>query len=520
MISKKVSLRILLAGVVLIMSLPGQLIAKVGYFGHLPMVQATGTNVSTLGIRGDGQTDVSTKIQQALASHKSLYFPKGTYVIGKSVELPAGTTLTGSVGAVFLTAASFGDEGMFTATNKTNITLNKISCQNQIASKPVYALLLNGACSNIAIKQVSVQKCGILHSRPGNANYQQLAAGQQQGSSAITVSGCKGTGSAGMMGIYLEYASNWNISNTTLSGYHHGVEWWGGDSNPQRDGALNNPRLVQHGRITNVSVRNVTEGGIWGSMGEDITISQCRIANCGDVGIDFEGCFNSRATGNTVSNCKNGALATFHYNKAIVFSGNIVSQSNAAYPLARIYNAAQTANNRDITFTGNTFTAITGVGIINQNGPAQTITFSNNKLSNVVLNLAFNNNQIVQIERNTFTLTRSAAAYNFIIKAGSTNNNGKVTIAHNTINNQLTSNAGVNGIYVTQFDYNSTPVNQISNNTFTGLSKPYKVEWNGQNSGVISKTYINSAQKLSPQAIEKAGKANSSSEIYINGIKQ
>ncbi|WP_158825920.1 right-handed parallel beta-helix repeat-containing protein [Mucilaginibacter lacusdianchii] len=477
-------------------------------------------NVNKLGISGDGKSDVTTKVQQALAKYKSLYFPKGTYLFSRSVELTSGNIITGITGTTFTNRAGFIGEGFFVANAKTNIAISTITFANKVLGKPVYALLLNDACRQVSVSRITASQCGILHSVVSNASYRQIADGQRSGSSSITVNNCTGTGTAVVMGIYLEYANSWKVLNSTFTGYHHGVEWWGGDSNPQKDGALSNPRLSKTGQVTNVTVSSVTEGGIWGSMGDGITVSRCRVSNCGDVGIDFEGCFNSQANNNTVSNCRNGALATFHFNKNVVFNGNKVSQTNATYPLARINNSAQTPDNRTITFTNNTFTAVKGVGAIDQHGPAQSIRFSHNKLSNVVLDLAFNNNQLVQIDHNTFTITRPAPSRSFIIKAGDTNSNGRVVIENNTLSQPATLNAQMTGIYVTQFDYNSTPVNVISNNILTGLKKPYKIEWNGQNGGVTNKTYITTQQKLSPAAIEKGGQAKNAPEIYINGIKQ
>jgi len=52
-------------------------------------------NVRTLGVKGDGATDDTTAIQQAVDAHRVLYFPSGHYVVRNAITLKPDTVLIG-----------------------------------------------------------------------------------------------------------------------------------------------------------------------------------------------------------------------------------------------------------------------------------------------------------------------------------------------------------------------------------------------------------------------------------------
>jgi sugar lactone lactonase YvrE len=52
-------------------------------------------NVHTLGVKGDGTTDDTAAIQQAINTHRVLYFPTGHYVVRNTVTLRSQTVLIG-----------------------------------------------------------------------------------------------------------------------------------------------------------------------------------------------------------------------------------------------------------------------------------------------------------------------------------------------------------------------------------------------------------------------------------------
>lgn len=485
-------------------------------------------SVEKAGITGDGSTDVTDKLQQLLDKYDTVYFPKGNYLITKTLSAKSKQVIysNGTANIISKSSAPFNFVEVKSKENVKVALINFISPDN--TQSPVYAVRIINS-KGVNVTKIKGSNTGLVAATAyDGVSYKDInnykSGDHTTGCSDIFIDNCTGTGSLSAMkitrGVWFEYVNNWKITNTSVKNYVQGVQWWGGDSNPQKNGDTANERKTKNGIVENVTAGNITGGGIWGSMGENITVRKCTVSNCGDVGIDFEGCFNSTASDNTVKNCKNACLATFYYNKNISFNSNVVSQSDPANPLACIFNSPQKQDNATVSFTNNNFSADKGIGVIVQHGPSNNIIFEKNTLLNVVLNLAFNNNRIIQIDNNTIKLTRVLNKFNFIIKAGLTNNNGKLTIQNNKISSTVAQGDSVYAINPFQADYNSSPVNIISDNDISGVKNKYKVEWKGANRGVSSRTYISSTSKLSLKDIKNIGAGGKSSQIFINNVKQ
>ena len=485
-------------------------------------------SVEKAGIVGDGTTDVTDKLQQLFDKYDTVYFPKGNYLITKKLSSKSGQVIYGN-GTAAIVSKSTNPFNFIEVRSKENVQIKNV---NFIApdntQSPDYAVRIFNS-KGVHITNVRGTNAGLVAATGfEGVDYKSIndykSGDRTTGSSDVVIDNCTGTGSVpatkATRGIWFEYVNNWKISNSSFKNYVQGVQWWGGDSNPEKNGDTSNERKTKNGTVESVTATNIAGGGIWGSMGENIMVKKCNVSNCGDVGIDFEGCFNSSAINNTVKDCKNGCLATFHYNKNISFDNNVISQSDPASPLACIFNSSQKQDNAAISFTNNNFSAGKGTGVIVQQGPSNNILFEKNTLTNVVLNLAFNNNKIIEIKNNTIKLTRTIDKYDFIIKAGLTNNNGKLTVESNKIISTVKQSPDIYAINPFQADYNSSPVNIIKNNDITGITNKYKVEWNGANRGVTSKTFIYSSTKLSSQEIKLVNSKGAQSEVYLNDKKQ
>jgi hypothetical protein len=157
--------------------------------------------------------------------------------------------------------------------------------------------------------------------------------------------------------IVLIYTQDFNVSDNKIEGGYSGIQWWGGDADPTRNGARNNTRWTKHGMIANNYVHKVAGGGIWGSMGDSITVAANSVEDCGDVCLDAEGSNNIAFTGNFAKDGKGGGTAaTFFYNRDIIFSGNTIVNSSANWPLFRIHNVTNSAvENLDVHVLTNRF---------------------------------------------------------------------------------------------------------------------------------------------------------------------
>lgn len=119
-------------------------------------------------------------------------------------------------------------------------------------------------------------------------------------------------------GINLTFSQRGVVSGNIVDTANHGIQWWGGDA------ALTSVVGTDSIVISANVVRNIGGGGIWGSLGAYISVTGNSVTNCGDVGIDFEGCQDSTATGNSVRNATNSGLSVFFASTRIRFTGNTV----------------------------------------------------------------------------------------------------------------------------------------------------------------------------------------------------
>lgn len=69
-----------------------------------PRPDSTCVNIKDLGAAGDGVTDDTQVILNALASYNEIYFPNGTYVISEPITINAGQELFGEANSILATA--------------------------------------------------------------------------------------------------------------------------------------------------------------------------------------------------------------------------------------------------------------------------------------------------------------------------------------------------------------------------------------------------------------------------------
>lgn len=118
---------------------------------------------------------------------------------------------------------------------------------------------------------------------------------------------------------FVGWADGWVVQDVEFRNVPSGIQWWGGDASPRRGGLPDAARLCRNGRISNASVRNVLGAGIWGSMGQAITIADSSVADCQDVGCDAEGSFEITWERCRAARCANGAFAEFNYCRNISY---------------------------------------------------------------------------------------------------------------------------------------------------------------------------------------------------------
>ena len=257
-------------------------------------------------------------------------------------------------------------------------------------------------------------------------------------------------------GINLFFADSGIVTNNYIDTAQHGVQFWGGDA------ALYPLTYTNDITITGNVVKNVV-AGLWGSRGRRITIAGNTATICSDVGVDFEGCIDCSATGNTVSNCDNAGLAMFYRSTNCVFAGNAVLVDAASGNQYGIWLTADFNNHNAITgntvrvsvaggyaiyadeggeynlFSGNTLAGVDGetadVRIFNQ----ANVNFSSNMLLDCRLRVEgtykskFCDNFIVRDQATDAAAQVDAPVY--VYWASSTWNGQANTVNNNTVEN-------------------------------------------------------------------------------------
>ena len=477
-------------------------------------------SVMDFGAVGDGTTDDTAAIQAALDNSSQVNFPSGTYVISSALVLSSNSTLIGSNATIQWSAASF-------AYAITGIAINDIVIQGlifnsttSVTTNPTHGIFLQNA-SRVKVSQCKTTNVNLIYTLSSQTLYANVVSDETSPSfncsRDVLVEHCSiiGPGTINPFpfgGIFMQYTLRFAVTNCSVQNSGHGIHWWGGDANTGVDGALANPRKCFNGSITNCVVQNIHGGGIWGSMGQWITVSGNTVNTCQDVGIDFEGCFDCTATGNTVTACPNGGLTNFFYTQNLVFSGNTVSQSNGA-PAYRCYNDTQNTNNKSVLLTGNTFR---GVGVFTSadfiNGPIENASFIGNNFYNCTLSCAFNNMKIINVVGNTFVYDIVASGITAFVSVGNASTNANISIKDNQITSLVTHPAGSAGIFVSVNDFNTDTTVNITSNTISGFPIDISIDNIGTNAGTFGLFTIQN-NILGAPAFLRSGEASGSTSI-------
>lgn len=290
---------------------------------------------------------------------------------------------------------------------------------------------------DITVKKIKCIGCRIFASKMTQRYSDILIEKISQG---INVSSCRANAKqikTNHACIELSYINGGRCSNNIISAFYHGVMFWGGDSDPVKNGEPNNERKCTALVINNNIIRDVRLGGIWGSMGDRVSIAANYVENGGDVGIDFEGCNNSIAKNNIVKNFKHGCLATFFICDNITFKNNLALNTGVyGKSIAAIFNASQKPLNKNINFIGNVFVSEGLISYFKQNGAADYLNVRNNYFGNVVVDFTSNNNGDIDISDNKFKYDTVIGEIASTIKVGNVKKpNASITIANNSFIN-------------------------------------------------------------------------------------
>jgi hypothetical protein len=262
-----------------------------------------------LGIISNPLADQTTVLQNLLNKQagKAVTFPVGTYMV-RTLTVPKHTRLTIQAKTIIKGLPTDQSVPVLILSSGVSVTgAGTVDGNRTVRRKGVGIKIADAesvTISGLRIREVAEQGVQIV-------NCKKIALIR------LKVDGCGVKGINQFQGINVVISQNIQITGCQVAKAQHGIQWWGDDTNGWCDNLRINGNKVSH----------VDGGGIWGNKGRNITVTSNTTEFCGDVGVDFENSYDCSATGNTVRNCKNYALAVFHSSARIRFINNKVYQA-------------------------------------------------------------------------------------------------------------------------------------------------------------------------------------------------
>jgi len=204
-------------------------------------------SVMDFGAIGDGVTDDTVAIQNAVDAAKEVFFPPGVYVTSSPINLPNGTWLTG-VGGFQNTSTDRISRVIYTGTSGWAFQfVSPANLTNFYGDFAVRGLMISAT----SISGVNGGGC-LLFGNTDTANFNTYGF-----IGRVNIENCYLSGNADCVGVYFVKVFDSTICNSQLAGHNYGVWLFGSDIN----------KISQNRFLVNeVDVRATLSGSFSGSL--------------------------------------------------------------------------------------------------------------------------------------------------------------------------------------------------------------------------------------------------------------
>lgn len=295
------------------------------------------------GALADGVTNDATAIQRAInsASNIEVFFPPGDYLVSSSITIPSNTklraigkvtlkftgtlfTLTGDISSFPSSSTFISDVGFYGLTFENTDTF-PVTSSTAIDAKSFEDLIIED-CHAI---ECNLIQCGIQHdtfvstgTNPMNAYSIDDDDAMNKRLKVVNCTSYVATQqTGGEYSILPNYVVDAYIAGNSVEGT--GIAANAVNASESVGGEVGYYRMHKHHSYVGNTIKRA-RAGIFVGLGDGCTISGNTVETMHDVGIDFEGCINCVATGNTTKDCLNGGLASFLVGQGNMFVANKV----------------------------------------------------------------------------------------------------------------------------------------------------------------------------------------------------
>lgn len=377
---------------------------------------ATPINVKWFGATGDGVTNDTTALQDALNLKGTIYIPSGTYIVSATLTVGSNTALFGD-GASSVLSSDTADTNMITITSQTDVTIEKIKLEGVLSTSNGAGIYIDG-CTDVLIDNIDVTEVsgdgvrlfnGTSKSIVSNSRFYSFN-GAMQDSSDINfyygASYCKALNNqchgANWHGIKAQSVTATTTNHCLISGNTVGVHTAYGIIMYSVD-AQDTYHIVDSNLVENISGDALIGGvkiagaGIYDLACGGDTISNNYIRNTNNntaietltpAGIAVSSANSScDIIGNTVQACDWYGIASFSNNHPVNITGNNIIENVKTAIYCKNSNYSHVVGNtiRQVT------NAIQGILIYGQSGQKNQCTVSSNTIHGSTAAVTVNN---------------------------------------------------------------------------------------------------------------------------------